>query len=350
MSEKKYQPLEIDGDRLIKAGDVFDIDDILIPEGVVTVCEDAAFGNHSCGITLPQSLKRIESRAFANIMLLGEVHIPAGVEYIAPDAFCWDFTPKSLSFTVDENNPYYFAEDGILHDRRASASGPYDETDSLPFMSLQEGEIAVWDVVTFGRYPQSEKGDDMSPVEWLVLCSVNDRVLLVSRYALDSLPYDGDLHTWESCSLNKWLNGSFTEASFTDEERDLIYGPVRDDYTGHDEKVFLLSDREADMLFRNQRNGVPDFLEGEYVHDMNALLQCVATPYAVSRGAETCTDTENCPGKACADWWLSDFNLRHSSTQAYFISSEGELDNVSPYVKGKGVRPSLWVRLPGKSK
>ena len=51
-------------------------------------------------------------------------------------------------------------------------------------------QAAVGDYVTFGRYPQTEAGNDQTPIEWLVLDIIGNQALLLSRYGLDAVPYN----------------------------------------------------------------------------------------------------------------------------------------------------------------
>ena len=61
-----------------------------------------------------------------------------------------------------------------------------------------------------------EQDNDISngkeDIEWLVLWIVDDKALIVSKYALDVQPYstytDTDC-TWKTCSLWEWLNSTF---------------------------------------------------------------------------------------------------------------------------------------------
>ena len=45
--------------------------------------------------------------------------------------------------------------------------------------------------------------------------------LIVSDYALQIMPYNENNEdvTWETCSLREWLNSSFYEKNFTEEEK-----------------------------------------------------------------------------------------------------------------------------------
>lgn len=80
-------------------------------------------------------------------------------------------------------------------------------------------EAEVGDIVIFGKYEQDGyDSNGPEPIEWEVLSKEGNRVLLVSRYVLDSIPYedsDESYTTWENCSLREWLNNDFQYMAFS---------------------------------------------------------------------------------------------------------------------------------------
>ena len=80
--------------------------------------------------------------------------------------------------------------------------------------------LNLYDVVTFGRYPQSAYGQN-ADIEWIVVgFDGNNRVKLLSRYCLDMRQYNDDALkvSWTSTSLYAWLNSAFKYAAFNNEE------------------------------------------------------------------------------------------------------------------------------------
>jgi hypothetical protein len=88
--------------------------DIRIPEGVVEI-DDEAFNNNQNteSVTLPSTLRRIGDSAFGTCGMKS-LFIPKSVEIIGEDAFinCYRLT----SIEVEEGNPSYSSEDGVLFD------------------------------------------------------------------------------------------------------------------------------------------------------------------------------------------------------------------------------------------
>ena len=81
-------------------------------------------------------------------------------------------------------------------------------------------ETRVGDTVIFGQYEQDGNLDNGSePIAWLVLDVQGGKALLMSRYALDCLPFHDEKTdaAWNQSALNAWLQADF-HAAFTDAE------------------------------------------------------------------------------------------------------------------------------------
>lgn len=90
--------------------------------------------------------------------------------------------------------------------------------------AMRDVKFAVGSYVTFGEYPQTAEGEDMTPIEWLVLARNGSNALLISRYGLDTKPYNtSDIKvTWSSCTLRTWLNNVFYNKAFSAAEQKAI--------------------------------------------------------------------------------------------------------------------------------
>ena len=154
-----------------------------------------------------------------------------------------------------------------------------------------QAKFMVGSYVTLGSYPQTQNGNDKTPIEWLVLESDGETALLISRYALDCKPYNEKYEsiTWETCTLRGWLNNEFFNKAFSAEEKQSILqsdvsadkNPKYSTNPGNatKDKVFLLSVVEANKYFKS-----------------DDARKCAPTDYAVQQGAYT-------SGSARACWW-----------------------------------------------
>lgn len=186
----------------------------------------------------------------------------------------------------------------------------------------------------FGAYEQdNDLENGKEDIEWLVLAREENRVLVISRYALDAKPYNEELEsvTWETCSLRKWLNESFLAEAFSDVEQEMIQSvtvtadpnPDYDTEPGNDtvDKVFLLSISEAKLYL-----------------DSDDKRKCIPTAYAIDNGAYASYD-------ATGWWWLRSPGSK--SFSAACVDYVGDVYESGNFVSlsSVSVRPALWLNL-----
>ena len=207
--------------------------------------------------------------------------------------------------------------------------------------------VKVGDIVTFGHYPQTAEGTDETPIEWIVLDVRGGKALVISRYALDSVPYnteEADV-SWKTCSLRAWLNNDFLNAAFNPEEQAAIPVTEVDNSAAHGynqwpseggdntkDKVFLLSYAEANRYFGITR---------EDKDNIKARVQ--PTDYAVSRGAFSNYDYKTESGAEAGWWWLRSpgrYQYGASCVHCYGMLFSERVDH-----EYGCVRPALWIDL-----
>ena len=189
------------------------------------------------------------------------------------------------------------------------------------------------DSLTFGKYIRKPDGAP-EPIEWQVLTRKKDRILVLSKYALDCRQYNEELHaTWETCTLRSLLNGEFLDFAFSEEEKTLIPQAFvgasdnlkYDTASGNDtmDRVFLLSVPE-----------VRKYLGKDY-----DPLQCLGTAYCnYVLGQRTRNNEQGCP------WWLRTQGT--DSWHAVYVGKDGYLEIYGrPLYDFIGVRPAMWLTL-----
>ena len=201
---------------------------------------------------------------------------------------------------------------------------------------------AVGDIISFGHYEQDNNlNNGQETIEWIVLdCdAVENKVLLLSRYGLDTKPYHENYEdvTWEKCSLRSWLNGDFLNTAFTaDEQRGILKTNMNNSksqgYSGWNtdggndtvDQIFLLSYLEA---------------FDEYFKD-NESRTCKPTPYAIAKGAYA--DPSNGNGW----WWLrSPGSYQTSAALVYYDGSRYSYSVDFVFSNSGCIRPALLVNL-----
>lgn len=126
---------------------------------------------------------------------------------------------------------------------------------------------SVGDIVYLGSYEQDNNlGNGTEPVEWYVLDKADGEATLLAVYLLDCQPYHEVLEdiTWEDCTLRNWLNDTFYNTTFSEEEQAAVVNTnvVNEDNPffgtegGNDtaDKVWLLSFGEIERYFHIDPN------------------------------------------------------------------------------------------------
>lgn len=204
---------------------------------------------------------------------------------------------------------------------------------------------AIGSYVTFVTYEQDNNlTNGNEDIEWLVLARENNRLLIISRNALDSKPYNTEdvSVTWETCTLRTWLNQDFLNTAFSSEEQAMIPTVTvkaekkaeRGPNPGNDtqDKVFLLNDPEVELYFpdRNMRTC-----------DQTAYLAAqMAVERMIGYGSKSMPRVGHYAG-----WWLRGPG-EHSRENASNVDNEGYINecyvNKDNYLT---VRPAIWIQL-----
>lgn len=193
-------------------------------------------------------------------------------------------------------------------------------------------------LVTFGRYEQDNNTDNgAEPIEWIVLETNGNKVLLLSRYVLDwkQIKESGKNYTWETSTLRSWLNQEFLEAAFSNLEKKLIsrnyvdnsYGqgiPGINVYGGGNtsDSSFILSYAEAQRFFPTDE-------------DRTAMQ----TEFAKSQGVSK---------EDFCRWWLRSPGCifgNNNLNGACMINSNGRFGTFATATTLQGVRPAIWIDL-----
>lgn len=186
----------------------------------------------------------------------------------------------------------------------------------------------------FGSYEQDgNSSNGKEDIEWIILDKQGDNVLLISKYGLDTVPYNTERKfiTWQHCTLRGWLNREFYDAAFSENEKNRI---IETNVLPHNnlcydtnpgnataDKIFLLSIEEAKRYFKTDKDRI-----------------CMPTKQA--RNHKAWTDDSG----AC--WWW----LRSPGANQYLaapVDFDGfiRVSGIYVDVESDCVRPALWINL-----
>jgi hypothetical protein len=215
---------------------------------------------------------------------------------------------------------------------------------TLPPVSAPQAGVLKYTeqgTVLFGEYEQDDNPENgKEPLEWLVIGREEGKVLLLTKYAIDSVRYHWDerqfMHiTYEQSTLRAFLNGDFYQNNFTEEERAMVLlsqlqnqkNPKSGTRGGNatEDLFFLLSHEELNqyMTDTQQRRGVP-------------------TPYCLNKPS-LCPWEKNNDGYCF--WWL-----RTAGCQTWFAEYVWWNGTVYEYGSDVGhnqvcLRPAVWVAV-----
>ena len=206
----------------------------------------------------------------------------------------------------------------------------------------------IGSVVTFGCYPQGRKtSSEKDGIEWIVLDRDGSKLLLISKDALDSIPYQGRnmsqvFGSWKTSLVREWLNNTFLQEAFDKgESRLLVRTTTEEDSdtyksvfgsTFSTDSVFLLSKSEAQRYFPS-----------------NEARKCLPTRRAIDDGAYLSSIGGTCY------WWLrttveyADQSLEgqpmEAITRAAVVNTAGNVVEIGHYMSNiqYTVRPVIWV-------
>ncbi|MCI8496867.1 MAG: TIR domain-containing protein [Clostridiales bacterium] len=188
--------------------------------------------------------------------------------------------------------------------------------------------------VRLGSYEQDGNvSNGKEQIEWTVLAKEEDRILVISKYCLDSQPYhlQKQAVTWENCYLREWLNTDFLNNAFSEAQKALIPAVTinNPDNETHEvsggsdttDQIFLLSMDEAERYF-----------------DWYGARQSEPTVYVKNQGGVYL----NSKGKTI--WRLR--SPGDAADQAAIIYDDGIMNSFGMSVSvNYAVRPAMWIDL-----
>ena len=218
---------------------------------------------------------------------------------------------KEETKKIKKKNDYFPIIIGILillgiagtfaYNKSVSKKGTTAKVESSSQKKDKNPDYKIGETIEFGNYPQDKDGTE-KPIEWIVMKNEGNQVLLLSKYVLDAKSYNEEWEdvTWETSDIRQWLNNEFYTTAFNKTEKakiqtSLIKNEDNSKYGtsgGNDteDKVFLLSEKEAETLFSNDEEKIAKATEYAeksvvYVNEEKAVLWWLRSPGSDSRSA-----------------------------------------------------------------
>ncbi len=213
---------------------------------------------------------------------------------------------------------------------------------------IENGSI-TWDCIYFGNYKQVYiEADEIiaAPIKWRVLQIDGNKAFVLADKNINLYPYNTrtDYLTWEDSSIRQWLNSTFWEEAFSQEEKNVVYttkisnpdNPMYGTTGGNvtEDKLFLLSAEEV---------MTPEF---GFLNTYGASKERTVknTDYAIL-GGETGAEWIGEEGR----WWLRTPGV--SARNAALVYEEGNIQIAGHNLTDDrvGVRPAMYIDLSNTS-
>lgn len=175
-------------------------------------------------------------------------------------------------------------------------------------------DIKVGNTIKFGRYPQTADGTDMTPIDWMVLDVNNNHALLLSKRILDYQPFytgkwtrEKNTVTWSGSTIRKWLNSTFFNKAFTQDEQKAILTTSVDNSVAQGSSYYLAKKGSAtnDKVFLLSFSEAHKYLKlGKSPNQSAVAPRAMGTAYAKAKGLPYRKDFKTSDGKYASEWWL----------------------------------------------
>ena len=213
----------------------------------------------------------------------------------------------------------------------------YDDADARLYevckgLTIEE-QLSVLDVgsyVLFGVFEQNTEVDGVERLEWIIAEKNGNEVLLISKYAIEALPFGVSRTSWSGSAARQWLNDGFINGSFRTSEklkiREKSITTIYNDANGNEkieitqDKVFLLSINEANRYFNS-----------------NDERYALATPYLKTKDAHVNLDN------GMAHYWL---RTPAPNGDIMYVNGSGAINESGKSFENiMAVRPAIWITV-----
>ena len=325
------------------------------------------FGGSEAKLRLAPTLYAIAQGAFISDQFQTIEGLPAGRWSLrtSDDEYRWSTTVFQTGAYNENKNPTGSGESNVVRpafwldlDAIKTAYQHGNETES-GVGNLEEAERKTrimqytkpGNIVTYGMYEQdNDAANGPEAIEWIVLTydEDNNRALMVSKYGLDTLQFHKDYRfgqkiTWETCSAREWLNSTFLNNAFSEDEQKAIptveldnsdnlnpFKGQKAEANNTKDRIYLLSKSEAELYFNTE-----------------AGSRITPTAYAIAQGAIVSEKYQTIAGLPAGVWLL------RTSTDSYHkvmaVNVSGILSEFKPNESENGsmavLRPAFWLDL-----
>lgn len=254
------------------------------------------------------------------------------------------FVPTVIYPNIKYNNALKLIDNGNY---AAACSELYritnykDSGKKIEQLSKKDNSLSIYtadigDTVVYGTYEQDANDDNGNePLKWTVLDKKGNKLLLISNYCIDKIPYHHTLTdiTWEKCSLREWLNNEFISSAFSDIEKERIA------------KTRLTNNKNPNYIAPKPGKSTTDkvftlsYYEAKYYLKTDELINVKATQKVKALQAYVNSESGN------AWWWLRTPGAYNTSAMTNHFQKQFSAIGSQVNHESYTVRPCMWIEL-----
>ena len=129
------------GDKLVLAAGA--LTSATIKDGITTIAGGAFMNTKITAITIPDSVVRIEEKAFNGCSDIVSLHIGSGLKELDPTAF--SLLQSLEKITVSADNPYFTAENNVLYTKDGKSVVLVAAGNGMTEVNIKSGVTEIWD-------------------------------------------------------------------------------------------------------------------------------------------------------------------------------------------------------------
>lgn len=330
------------------------IESIILPEGIEKISHHAFYHARIKEISIPNSVNIISDYVFEKCEKLQKIAMPKMLTYFGVGAFkdCLLLKSIRLSYGIEKLIETFinckslkkvYIPETVIEEKNAfnrnAQTQLYGKVLPNTFLKYGENEYEedsiykpkikkstykdyqnakIKDIVTLGSWMKRAENDYKEPLEWIVIDKSDNKLLLLSKYALKDMPFSNQqCNDWNESCINEYLNNEFFEEVFHPMEQKAILEKnicsydfaERKPYEHYKSKVFLLNFEEASSLDKDIY--IAKCTDSLYIHTKEDLY---------------------------TSWWLSSID----ENKFDYVSKKGEF-LTDDFSKIHSIRPAIWV-------
>lgn len=178
----------------------------------------------------------------------------------------------------------------VRMDNAGGVIGVTDDSEWLEQPEMDDGVFGRGDVIQLGHYEQdNDTSNGREPIDWIVLENDEKSAVLITKYCIDVKEYHsgGNAVNWSESSLREWLNSTFLNTAFDEEEKKALIRTSVENFNTDAARSSYMYSYMIPPIVSNDMVWIIDDDEAALYFPKREDKLAYATRYAAAKGAAT---------------------------------------------------------------